>query len=77
MKEISILGTGCPKCRKLYENAQAAVASMGVEASVKKVEKVADIVAYGVLTTPAIAVDGKVRSAGKVLSPEQITELLA
>lgn len=76
MKQIKILGTGCPKCKTLYENAQAAVTSAGIEATVEKVEKITDIIGYGVMTTPALVVDGQVRSAGKVLSSAQISDLL-
>jgi small redox-active disulfide protein 2 len=76
MIQIKILGTGCTKCRTLYENAQAAVALAGVQASVEKVEKITDIIAYGVMNTPAIVIDQQVKSAGKVLSAEQIAEWL-
>jgi len=76
MKAIKILGTGCPKCSALYENAQAAVKSAGVEAHIEKVEKITEIIAYGAMTTPALVVDGQVKSAGKTLSPEQIIELI-
>ena len=76
MKQIKILGTGCPKCKTLYENTQTAVASAGVEAKIEKVEKIMDIIAYGVMTTPALVIDGKVTSAGKTLSADQIAELI-
>jgi small redox-active disulfide protein 2 len=76
MIQIKILGTGCTKCRTLYENAQAGVALAGVQAGVEKVEKITDIIAYGVMNTPAIVIDQQVKSAGKVLSAEQIAEWL-
>ncbi|MCX7668443.1 MAG: thioredoxin family protein [Anaerolineae bacterium] len=76
MKRIQILGTGCPKCRQLAANAEAAVRSLGIEAQIEKVERVADIVKFGVMITPALAVDGEVKSAGKVLTPEQVAALL-
>ena len=76
MKKIQILGTGCPKCKLLRENAEAAVKTLGIEAEIEKVEKITDIMAFGVMTTPAIAVDGKIKSAGKVLSAEQIVEII-
>jgi small redox-active disulfide protein 2 len=76
MIQIKILGTGCAKCRTLYEHAQAAVALTGAEARVEKVEKITDIIAYGVMNTPAIVIDQQVKSAGKVLSAEQIAEWL-
>ena len=77
MKKIQVLGTGCPKCRKLTENAEAAVKALGVETAVEKVEKLADIVKFGVMLTPALVVDGQVKSAGKVLSAEDIKTFLA
>lgn len=74
--KIQILGTGCPKCKKLYENAQAAVQVQGADAVVEKVEQITEIIKFGVMTTPALAIDGQVKSAGKVLSPEEIGALL-
>ena len=76
MKRIQILGTGCPKCRLLTANAEAAVKDLGIEATVEKVEKIADIMKFNVMMTPALVVDGQVKSAGKVLSPEEIKEKL-
>ena len=76
MKKIQILGTGCPKCKLLYANAQAAVQSTGIEAQIEKVEKIVDIMKFGVMTTPALVVDGTVKSAGKVLSPEEVIRYL-
>jgi len=74
--KVQILGTGCPKCKLLMQNAEQAVKDMGIEAEVVKVEKITDIMAFGVMTTPALAVDGKVKSAGKVLSAEDIKKIL-
>lgn len=76
MKKIQILGTGCPKCKLLAANADEAIRSLGMEASVEKVEKIQDIIAFGVMTTPALAVDGQVKSAGKVLSADEIKKFL-
>ena len=76
MKQIQILGTGCPKCKMLTANAEAAVKALGVESTVEKVEKIADIMKFGVMMTPALVVDGQVKSAGKVLSTEEIGKLL-
>lgn len=76
MKLIQILGTGCPKCKLLFQNAEAAVQSAGIEARIEKVEKIVDIMKFGVMTTPALVVDGKVKSAGKVLSPEDVIQHL-
>ena len=76
MKRIQILGTGCQKCRALTANAEAAVKTLGIEAQIEKVEKIADIMKFGVMTTPALVIDGTVKSAGKVLSTEQVVGLL-
>ena len=77
MKKIQVLGTGCPKCKTLFANAQAAIEAAGLEAQLEKVEKITDIMAFGVMLTPALAVDGKVKSSGKVLSPDDIRKLLS
>ncbi len=77
MKKIQILGTGCPKCKKLMENAEIAVKELGVEAELTKVDKIQDIVKMGVLMTPAIAIDGQVKSCGKLLTSDDIKKLLA
>ena len=76
MKHIQILGTGCPKCKTLTANAEAAAKALGIEAQIEKVEKIQDIMKFGVMTTPALVVDGQVKSAGKVLTPEAIKKLL-
>jgi len=77
MKKIQILGTGCPKCKLLTANAEAAVKALGVEATVEKVEKITEIMKFAVMTTPALVVDGQVKSAGKVLSMDDIKKFLA
>ena len=76
MKKIQILGTGCPKCKLLYANAEAAIAAAGVEAQLEKVEKIVDIAKFGVMSTPALVVDGAVKSVGKVLHPDEIRKHL-
>jgi small redox-active disulfide protein 2 len=76
MMKIEILGTGCAKCKKLYENTLEAVKLSGKEAEVSKVEDIKDIVAYGVMSTPAIVVDGVVKVSGKLVSPEEIKAML-
>ncbi len=76
MKKIQILGTGCPKCKKLFANAEEAVKTLGIDATVEKVEKITDIMALGAMMTPALAVDGQVKSSGKVLSAEDIAKML-
>ncbi len=69
---IEILGMGCPKCKKLYENAQAAVKELNVQAEVIKVEDIQKIMDYGLMTTPAIAIDGEVKAAGRIPAPDEI-----
>ncbi len=76
MKKIQILGTGCPKCKLLFANAEAAVKSAGIEAQLEKVDQIVDIMKYGVMSTPALVVDGAVKSVGKVLSPDEIRKHL-
>ena len=77
MKLIQILGTGCPKCEKLKKNAEEAVAIAGIEAKIEKVTDIMQITSFGVMMTPALVIDGKVKSVGKVLSPEDIQKMLA
>jgi small redox-active disulfide protein 2 len=77
MKKIQILGTGCPKCKLLMANAETAINTLGLEAQIEKVEKIVDIMKFGVMSTPALVVDGVVKSAGKVLSPDDIKKYLA
>jgi small redox-active disulfide protein 2 len=68
MKKIQILGTGCPKCKQLYECAEQAAKEMGIAYELEKVTQINDIMKFGVMVTPALVVDGKVKSAGKVLA---------
>jgi small redox-active disulfide protein 2 len=77
MKKIQILGTGCPKCRKLTENAEAAAKSLGIEYQIEKVTQINEIMKFGVMLTPALVVDGEVKVSGKVPSPDEIKKLLA
>ena len=76
MKLIQVLGPGCPKCEKLKKNAEEAAKVAGTEALVEKITDIGQITAFGVMMTPALVVDGEVKSVGKVLSPEQITPFL-
>lgn len=76
MKLVQILGTGCPKCEKLKKNAEEAVKLAGADARVEKVTDIMKITSFGVMMTPAIAIDGQVKAVGKVLSPEEIQKLL-
>jgi len=74
--KIEILGMGCPKCKMLYENAQAAVKEVGITAEVIKVEDMDKITGYGVMMTPALVIDGEVKASGKVSSSEEIKKWL-
>lgn len=75
--KIQILGTGCAKCVKLTHNAEEAVKQAGVNAEVEKVTDLKKIMDYGVMMTPGLAIDGQVKSVGKVLSVDDIKKLLA
>jgi small redox-active disulfide protein 2 len=74
--KIQVLGTGCAKCKQLTANAHTAIAEAGLDASVEKVEDIREIMKFGVMTTPALVVDGKVRTAGRVLSTAEVKALL-
>lgn len=74
--KIQILGTGCAKCRKLAETAEAAARELGLDYELVKVTEIGDILDFGVMATPGLAVDGKVLSAGKVPTVEQVKALL-
>ena len=76
MKKIQILGTGCAKCQKLAENAIAAANELGVPYELEKVTDIQQIMAFRVMMTPALVVDGVVKIAGKVPSPQEIKPLL-
>lgn len=74
--KIEILGTGCPKCKKLAENAETAARDLGIEYEIQKVTDINEIMKFGVMVTPALAVDGQVKLAGKVPSVEEVKNLL-
>ena len=74
--KIEILGTGCPKCKKLMELTVEAVNETGVNAEIQKVDQINDIINYGVMITPALAIDGKVVVSGKIPSKEEIKNLI-
>ncbi len=77
MKKLQILGTGCPKCKTLAENTEAAARSLGIAYELEKITDIVEIMKFGVMMTPALAVDGKVKTFGKVLSVEEIKKLIA
>lgn len=77
MKKLQILGTGCPKCQKLAESAEAAAQELGIEYELEKVKEIDRIMAFGVMLTPALAVDGEVKVSGKVPSIQEIKGMIA
>lgn len=76
MIKIQILGTGCPKCKKLTENAETAAKTLGIEYAIEKVTDINEIMEFGVMMTPALAVNGAVKVVGKVPSVAEIEALL-
>jgi small redox-active disulfide protein 2 len=74
--KIQILGGGCAKCQKLAENAQAAINETGLEAVIEKITDSDRIMDMGVMFTPALAIDGEVKSTGKVLDKSEIARLI-
>ncbi|MCL4431345.1 MAG: thioredoxin family protein [Epsilonproteobacteria bacterium] len=74
--KIEVLGTGCSKCKTLEEATKQAVAQSGQFAQIEKVEDIMKIMEYGVMSTPALVIDGKVMSTGKVLSVNEIVEMV-
>jgi small redox-active disulfide protein 2 len=77
MKKLQILGTGCPKCKKLAENTETAAKALGIECEIVKVTDINAIMKFGVMMTPALAIDGQVKVVGKVPSPDEIKKMLA
>ena len=74
--QIKILGSGCPNCKVLEANAKKAVEELKIKASIEKVTDITKIMEYGVMSTPALVINGKVVSYGRVLSSEEIKKLL-
>jgi small redox-active disulfide protein 2 len=74
--KIEILGTGCPKCKQLTANAEAAAKELNIQAEIGKVTDIDKITDYGVMMTPALVVDGAVVSVGKVLNKDEIKKIL-
>lgn len=73
---IKVLGTGCTNCKKLEENTRKAVELLGIEAAIEKVTDIKEIMSFGVMKTPALVVDGKVKIMGRVPSAEEIKQYL-
>ena len=76
MKKLQILGTGCAKCQKLTEQTEAAARAIGIEYELEKVTDINDIMQFGVMMTPALAVDGEVKVSGKIPSVEELKTLI-
>jgi len=77
MKKLQILGTGCAKCQKLAENVKTAADALGFEYEIEKVTQIDQIMKFGVMFTPALAVDGVVKVSGKVPDVEAVKKLIA
>jgi small redox-active disulfide protein 2 len=77
MKKLEILGTGCPKCQKLSAEVEAAAQAMGIDYQLEKVTDLNEIIQFGVMMTPALAVDGAVKVVGRVPSMEELKTMLA
>lgn len=75
--KIQILGTGCPKCKKLEENARQAALELGIEHTIEKVTDINDIMAFGVMMTPALVLDGEVKLVGRVSDVKHLKSILA
>lgn len=72
MKKIQILGTGCPKCKQLAENAETAAKELGIEYEIEKVTDINEIIKLGVMMTPGLVIDGQIKASGKVAGSEEI-----
>ncbi len=77
MKKLQILGTGCPKCKQLSKVTEQAARELGIDFEIEKVTEITEIMKFGVMMTPALAVDGEVKVAGKVPGIEDIKEMIA
>ena len=76
MKKLQILGTGCQKCRMLTDHTEQAARALGLEYTLEKVTDINDIIAFGVVATPALVVDGEIRVAGRVPTADALKPLL-
>ncbi|MFN4268634.1 MAG: thioredoxin family protein [Fervidobacterium pennivorans] len=77
VKKVEVLGSGCPKCKQTVKIMEMAVAELGIDAKVEKVDDINEIISRGVVTTPAVAIDGKVVLSGKVPTLEEAKALLS
>ena len=76
MKKLQVLGTGCPKCKKLAEETEKAAKALGIEYELVKVTDIQEIINFGIMTTPGLAVDGAVKVSGRIPKPEEIKQIL-
>jgi small redox-active disulfide protein 2 len=76
LTKLQILGTGCPKCRKLYEATQQAVKELGIEAEITKVDDIIEIMKFGVMSTPALSVDGIVKVVGRIPKLDELKMMI-
>lgn len=74
--KVLVLGSGCSRCKTVLENVKTAVSTLGLNADIEKVESIEEMMKYGILSTPAVVVDGKVKSAGRVPTPKELEALL-
>lgn len=77
MKKILVLGTGCPKCEKLKKDVETVVSELGIDAEIDKITDIQQMMQYGVMTTPALVVDGEVKAAGKSPSTDELKKMLS
>lgn len=76
MKKLQILGTGCPKCKKLHETTERVVKELGIDAEVTKVEDISEIMKFGIMMTPALAVDGVVKVFGRIPKLDELKAMI-
>jgi len=74
--KVQVLGVGCPKCIKTFQNVERALAELGGEVEIEKVEKIDEIMKFGIMMTPALVVDGEIKAVGKVPSVAEVKEYL-
>lgn len=77
MKDVKVLGPGCPKCQELYDLTKKAVQETGVECQIEKISDITQITTFGVMMTPALVVDGQVKISGKVPSLDELKKMLS
>jgi small redox-active disulfide protein 2 len=75
--KIKILGTGCPKCRKLYSEAEKAIAACGVKAALEKVERIEEIIKYGIMATPGLVINDEVKASGRIPQSDEIASWIS